>query len=119
MSATGTCHCGAVSITVARAPEQVTSCNCSICRRLGTLWAYSAPSDVTISGATATYAWGDRSLDFHRCASCGCATHWSPRPGRDQGRMGINARLLEPEVLAAARVRRLDGASENWRYLDD
>jgi hypothetical protein len=33
--------------------------------------------------------------------------------------MGINARLLDADVLAAARVRRLDGASEDWRYLDD
>jgi hypothetical protein len=33
--------------------------------------------------------------------------------------MGINARLLAPEVQAAARVRRLDGASDNWRWLDD
>jgi hypothetical protein len=33
--------------------------------------------------------------------------------------MGINARLLAPDVLAAARVRRLDGASDDWKYLDD
>jgi hypothetical protein len=33
--------------------------------------------------------------------------------------MGINARLLAPTILAAARVRRLDGASDNWSYLDD
>jgi hypothetical protein len=33
--------------------------------------------------------------------------------------MGINARLLAPEVVGAARVRRLDGASEDWKYLDD
>ena len=36
----GSCHCGAVKIAVAEAPATVTSCNCSICRRLGTLWAY-------------------------------------------------------------------------------
>jgi hypothetical protein len=74
---------------------------------------------VTITGATATYRWGDKSLDFHHCAVCGCTTHWSPLPHRDQGRLGVNARLLEPDVLVAARVRRLDGASEDWKYLDD
>jgi hypothetical protein len=119
MNLAATCHCGRVSITVADAPTQVTSCNCSICRRLGTLWAYYAPAQVTVTGETATYAWGDNTIDFHHCAGCGCTTHWAPRPGRDADRMGINARLLDADVLAAARVRRLDGASEDWRYLDD
>lgn len=116
----GTCHCGAVRIEVAEAPAQVTECNCSICRRVGTLWAYYAPAQVHIVGPTATYRHGDKTIDFHHCAVCGCTTHWSPIAGvRDTARMGINARLLDAEVLARARVRRLDGASENWRYLDD
>jgi hypothetical protein len=116
----GSCHCGAVKIGVSRAPTEVTSCNCSVCRRLGTLWAYYALAEVRITGATTTYCWGDKSIDFHHCATCGCTTHWSPRASRaEQDRMGINARLLAPEVVDAARVRRLDGASENWRYLDE
>ncbi len=32
--------------------------------------------------------------------------------------MGINARLLAPDILAKARVRRLDGAVTG-RYLDE
>jgi hypothetical protein len=31
--------------------------------------------------------------------------------------MGVNARLMEPEVVARARVRHLDGAN-TWKYLD-
>jgi hypothetical protein len=115
----GSCHCGAVTLDVAHPPIEVTSCNCSICRRLGTLWAYYAPAEVRVSGATSTYRWGDKTLDFHRCATCGCTTHWTPIERRNLDRMGINARLLAPDVLGAARVRRLDGASEDWKYLDD
>jgi hypothetical protein len=115
----GSCHCGAVTIEVAAPPTQVTSCNCSICRRLGTLWAYYPPRDIRVTGPTATYGWGDRTIDFHRCVACGCTTHWAPRENRSRDRMGINARLLAPEVLAAARVRRLDGASDDWKYLDE
>jgi hypothetical protein len=75
---------------------------------------------VTISGSTSTYRWGDKTIDFHRCTTCGCTTHWSPIGAeRDTRRMGINARLLAPEVVAAARLRRLDGASDDWKYLDD
>lgn len=119
MSIEGSCHCGGVRLEIPRAPTELTSCNCSICRRLGTLWAYFNPADVHIIGATATYRWGDKTIDFHHCPTCGCPTHWSPLPGRAQDRMGVNARLLAPEVVAAARVRRLDGASDDWRYLDD
>jgi hypothetical protein len=32
--------------------------------------------------------------------------------------MGVNARLMDPSVLAAARVRRLDGAVTG-KYLDE
>ena len=113
----GSCHCGAVRIEVDSAPAELTSCNCSICRRLGTLWAYYPASQVRVAGATTSYRWGERTLDFHHCPRCGCATHWTPvDPTRD--RLGVNARLLDPGVVAAARVRRLDGA-DTWRYLDE
>jgi hypothetical protein len=119
MGVEGSCHCGGVRIAVPRAPTELTSCNCSICRRLGTLWAYYSPAEVHIAGATATYRWGDKTIDFHRCVTCGCTTHWSPLPGRVADRMGVNARQLAPDVLVRARVRRLDGASDDWKYLDD
>jgi len=119
MSTSGTCHCGAVTVEVPALPRELTSCNCSICHKLGTLWAYYAPKDVKVTGATSTYRWGDKTIDFHHCSSCGCTTHWSPIPTtRDANRMGINARLLAPEAIAEARVRRLDGRSDDWKYLD-
>jgi hypothetical protein len=107
-----TCHCGAVRIEMP-APSAVTDCNCSICRRMGVLWAYDAPDNVRIappSGATDTYAWGDRSLEFHRCKVCGNVTHWSPIGDRDPGRMGVNARLMGPEALDGVEMHHLDGA---------
>ena len=115
------CHCGAVRLEIARSPASVTDCNCSICRRLGVLWAYYPPDEVTIAaapGATTPYAWDDKTIAFHHCKVCGCATHWASleRPRLD--RMGVNARLMDPAVLAAAKVRRLDGARTE-RYLDE
>ncbi len=111
------CHCGAVRLEIARATAAVTDCNCSICRRLGTLWAYYHPREVTITaGTTATYAWGDRTIAFHRCKVCGCTTHWANLGEAGADRMGVNARLMNPADLAAAKVR-LDGA-ETETYLD-
>lgn len=107
-----TCHCGAVAVWLPAPPAEVTQCNCSLCRRLGVLWAYAAIGSVRFvpdPPPTDTYAWNGRNVDFHRCRSCGCVTHWYPRRrGRD--RMGVNARLLDPEVLAAAELCLKDSA---------
>ena len=112
----GSCHCGGVKLEVEAAPTELTSCNCSICRRLGALWCYYAPAQVRVIGNTGAYRWGDKTIDIHHCATCGCTTHWSlVDPERD--RMGVNARLMDPAIVAAARVRRLDGA-DTWQYLD-
>lgn len=113
------CHCGAVKLELKTAPETVTDCNCSICRRYGVLWAYYSTKDVCIpadNGTTHIYMWDDRSIEFHRCANCGCVTHWAP-VDTTLDRMGVNARLMPPDVLAAARVRRLDGAVTG-KYMD-
>jgi hypothetical protein len=113
------CHCGAVRLEIDEPPAVLTDCNCSICRRYGTLWAYYSPAQVRFIGSLATdvYTWGDRRLEFHRCKGCGCITHWAAAD-RTHDRMGVNARLMEPAVLAAARVRRLDGA-DTWKFLDE
>jgi hypothetical protein len=113
-----TCHCGAVRILVDAGLTEVTDCNCSICRRYGVLWFYASLRQVTFAsnGKTDTYEWDDRSIKFHRCAACGCVTHWSANdPGRDK--MGINARLVAPETLNAAHRRPLDGA-DSGKYVD-
>ena len=115
-----TCHCGAVRLEVAAAPVEVTECNCSICRRYGVLWAYYGAGDVAVVVAPEQgldeYRWDDESIVFCRCAACGCVSHWRP-VNRPEDRMGMNARLLPPEILAAARRRRLDGAGTE-RYID-
>ena len=114
------CHCGSVKIEIPRKPRTLTDCNCSICRRYGTLWAYFRAIDVRIRakrGATVGYSWGDRRLRFVRCRNCGCVTHWEHIRKSIPGRVGVNARNLDPAVLSRARIRRLDGAS-TWKFLD-
>ena len=62
--------------------------------------ARSRPTDV--------YVWGDRTLETRRCRECGCVSHWvAMDPEVDL--TGVNARLMDPEVLSAARVRHSDG----------
>jgi hypothetical protein len=107
------CHCGGVKLSVESAPEKVNACNCSICRRYGTLWAYYSPTRVHFAadnGATDIYMWGDRDLEFHRCQTCGCVTHWAS-VDKSYDRMGVNARLMAAELVEAIPMYRGDGAS--------
>jgi hypothetical protein len=109
----GSCHCGKVRIRVDREPDWVGSCNCSICRRLGTLMAYFHPDEVRIEaepGATQAYVWGDRCIAIMHCGTCGCLTHWEGLIP-DLDRMGVNARLLDGLDLEKVEVRPIDGAS--------
>jgi hypothetical protein len=108
---TASCHCGAVRMEIAEPPATVTDCNCSICRRLGALWAYYHPNQVKFltDGMTVAYVWGDRMLEFHHCTICGCTTHWEAIDKAGADRMGINARLMEDFDRLA--VRSFDGAA--------
>jgi hypothetical protein len=113
----GSCHCGAVGFELAKTPEWLNDCNCSVCRRLGTLWAYGDASEIRLLAepdATFAYVWGDRSLAFHICRTCGCTTHYQ---GLRHSRMAVNCRLSDPADIAGLRIRHFDGAV-TWAYLD-
>ena len=115
-----TCHCGAIQITIPRRPRRLTDCNCSICRRVGALWAYYKVGDVKVAGHpenTAEYIWGDKTLRIVRCRTCGCVTHWEPLKPAPDSRMGVNTRNFDPGAIGPVRIRRFDGAS-TWKFLD-
>ncbi|MFT5708961.1 MAG: hypothetical protein ACI9ES_003268 [Oceanospirillaceae bacterium] len=114
------CHCGKVNIKVPDSTTKVTSCNCSICRRFGTLWAHFDPKTVIINcdeSELGTYSWGDKSINFHHCKDCGCVTHYSPTETGNQQRMAVNFRLVSLEVLNAIQIRYLDGA-DTWAFVE-
>ena len=114
-----TCHCQSVRIEVSRLPEALTSCNCTLCRRVAGLWAYYTSGEVSIDvgeAGTQTYIQGDRKLAMHHCANCGCTTHYvGLEPGKD--RVAVNMRMMDPTDIEGIRIRHFDGA-ERWTYLD-
>lgn len=114
------CHCGAVVIEATRVPIRVTSCNCSICRRYGALWAYYTRATARVvsgSDRVAAYLWGGKKLEFYHCRTCGSCTHYEALAKDRESRFAINARCFAPEDLAPIRVRHFDGA-DTWQYLD-
>jgi hypothetical protein len=109
----GSCHCGAVRLSLPEAPEDLGSCNCSLCRRIGGLWGYYRPDEVVVEdpeGRLVGYVQGDATLTSWHCARCGCTTHWSPRDPAYE-RMGVNLRLFDAGVWEPLPRRLVDGAS--------
>lgn len=116
----GSCHCGAVRLTLPSAPDKATRCNCSMCRRIGAVYAYFEFGTVRIEGHpenTEAYIWGDRTLRTVRCSQCGCATHWEPLEDEPGARMGVNLNNFPPGILDTVHIRRFDGA-ETWSFID-
>jgi hypothetical protein len=114
------CHCGAVSVRIAHAPEYLNECNCSLCDSHGVWWGYFDPAQVNVTGETRIYTRVDRddpAVTLHFCGTCGCTTHWTLLPAfvekiGEDNRMGVNMRLFERGDLAGLELRYPDG--QNW-----
>ncbi len=109
-NANGNCHCGAIELELREPPLEVSECNCSICRRIGGLWHYCAPSSLTVSGQTVGYVQGDRTMTTWHCAICACVTHWTAIDP-DYGKVGVNIRMFDPVLWQELPRRYIDGAS--------
>jgi len=108
----GSCHCGALRWQLDAVPEGATACNCTVCRRYGVLWAYDWDGEgIRVSGPTRAYQRGEREIEFHFCATCGCVAFWRAAQADAAGRkrIAVNLRLAEPEVVAAIPIDRFDG----------
>ena len=110
----GTCHCGAVRITVPNKPDQVTHCNCSLCSKTGFQGIYFPSNQLVIEGELDRYVRADSNpayLACLRCRHCGVLTHWVPLTDPPHERMGVNARLFEPGTFDDVPVKQVDGRS--------
>ena len=108
----GACHCGAVTWKLNVMPESATACNCTVCRRYGVLWAYDFEGEgISVSGPTTAYVWGDKSIGFHFCPSCGCVAYWRSVAPREDGRrrIAVNLRLTEPDPIAHLPIDHFEG----------
>lgn len=112
----GSCHCGRVTWRFDVRPKSATTCNCTICRRYGVMWAYDLEGDrTTFSGETRAYV---RSLEgqetrvaFHFCPHCGSVTHYRALKPDAEGRIrtAVNLRMAEPEKVARLPIRHWGG----------
>ncbi len=109
----GSCLCGSARWRFEGVPESATICNCSACRRYGTLWAYDFEGErIHVSGETTAYKRRDDSpLTFEFCPDCGCVVCWRGTRLEEDGRqrIAVNLRLAEPEAVAGIVLDIFDG----------
>jgi hypothetical protein len=110
------CHCGQIRISLAKRPDHINECNCSLCSKIGARWAYFHPSEVGVEGATAGYCRQDRdepAADIRFCPTCGSITHFtlttSAVARHGNSLMGVNLRLADEGELAGVELRYPDG----------
>jgi hypothetical protein len=112
---TGSCHCGAAHWSLEGDPGGITACNCTLCRRYGTLWAYDYENErIRLTGPVAAYRRADSadpSLEILFCPTCACVVAWRGLRLSDTGRrrIAVNVRLAPPEAVADLPIDHFDG----------
>ncbi len=111
----GTCHCGATHWTLEGDPGSITACNCTLCRRYGTLWAYDYEGErIHVFGPRSAYTRvgkDEPSLEIQFCPTCACVLCWRGLRPDEHGRtrMAVNVRLAPPEAVAQLAIDHFDG----------
>jgi hypothetical protein len=109
----GSCHCGAVRWRFDGPLESTTSCNCTVCRRYGVLWAYGHEGvEITVEGPTTAYTRGRGNIGFHFCPTCGCVAYWRATSAAEDGRrrIAVNLRLVsDPGRITSLLIDHFEG----------
>ena len=93
-----TCHCGGVEAEI-NVPDQfkkIMRCNCTLCKRKGTIMTMVGPGDLKIikgENLLKLYQYHTKTAKHYFCSNCGIYTHHNPRSNPKM--YGINIACLE------------------------
>ena len=111
---TGSCHCGAVAFSVELDTDTALKCNCSICTKIGAVWAFASKDKFTLkSGAAAQgdYQFARKTLHHHYCTKCGVESYAEGAMPDGTPTVGINLRCVEGVDVDKLSPRAWDGRS--------
>ncbi|MCP8893937.1 GFA family protein [Shinella daejeonensis] len=110
----GSCHCGHVAFEVEGDFEAAIECNCSMCRRKGSLLAF-VPHDrfvlATPEENASVYRFHKHVIDHRFCPICGVAPYSEGVDGEGNRMAAVNLRCIPAVDLDALTVRKVDGRS--------
>jgi hypothetical protein len=109
----GGCQCGNVRYDVSAEINEVMSCNCSRCSRLGSLLTFVPVADFTlITGdqTTTDFQFNKHVIHHLFCSTCGIQS-FARGKGPDGSEMiAINVRCLDGVDPESFKVKKFDGA---------
>lgn len=111
----GSCHCGAVTYEVDADLSQLGDCNCSMCRKKGSVH-HNVPEErfrlLTGEDSLRAYQFNKKIATHYFCRNCGIHTFSHPRV--EPEKFNVNIRTLDDFDLATANyeMRHFDG--QNW-----
>jgi hypothetical protein len=106
----GSCHCGTVTFRIDAAIAELTTCDCSLCRKKNALMAKVHESALTIltgEAALSLYQWNTRQAKHYFCSRCGIYTFHRKRAAPDH--YGVNVFCLDDVDPATIPVRAAEG----------
>lgn len=112
----GSCHCGAVRFRVEAQIDELTRCDCSLCRRRGALMAKVHESALTLEAGEADltlYQWNTGVARHWFCRHCGVYPFHRKRAAPDF--YGVNVGCLDDFDARAYPFREADGLSMSVR----
>ena len=110
----GSCHCQAVTFQVELDLSGAVQCNCSICSKIGAVWAFAPKAKFELrSGAAALkdYQFGKKKLLHRHCARCGVETFAEGKTPDGTPTVGINLRCVDGLEMDKLTPRPFDGRS--------
>jgi hypothetical protein len=110
----GSCHCGAVAYTVEVDTDQALKCNCTICTKLGAVWAFAPKSKFQLTAGEAKlgdYQFNKMRLHHHFCTKCGIESYAEGTGPDGSPSVGINLRCVAGVDVDKLSPRAWDGRS--------
>jgi len=112
------CLCGQFRIELAKRPDFVNECNCTLCSKAGARWGYFHATEVSVHGTSKGYCRDDKddpAAEIRFCETCGSTTHFVLTPSAvsrfGNTMMGVNMLLADERDLAGIELRFPDGRS--------
>lgn len=108
----GSCHCGGVAFEAEGDIDAVLACNCSMCRRKGSLLWFIPRDKLRLRGTEediGSYTFNRHLIKHRFCRTCGIHPYGEAAGSNGLPMAAINIRCLEGVDLAAIPVRNYDG----------
>lgn len=110
----GSCHCGRIAFEVEGEFSSGLACNCSYCRRRGTIFAFVPRGELVLTTPEenlSTYRFNTQTMEHRFCAACGVGPFSEVTAPDGTAMTAINLRCVPAIDLATLEISQYDGAS--------